>query len=104
MSEIQELRAEITAQRAEITALRTAISELRSLQIANSKEFLSVADVQALTGWERQTVYNKVYRHQISAYKPNGKGLFFRREDLNAYFLRNKVCSDTELAEMAKNR
>lgn len=97
MSEIQQLQAEIQS-------LKTEIQALKSLQIANSKEFLSVADVQILTGWERQTIYNKVYRHQISAYKPNGKGLFFRREDLNAYFLRNKVCSDVELAEMAQNR
>lgn len=97
MSEIQQMQEQIKALTAEIQALK-------SLQIANSKEFLSVEDVKVLTGWERQTIYNKVYTHQLSAYKPNGKALFFKKEDLNAYFLRHKVCSDAELAEMAQNR
>lgn len=83
-------------------ALRTAISELRSLQIANSKVFLSVADVSALLGIKPKTVYNAVNRHSLSAYKPEGKELYFDPEDVKKYAFRNKIRADYELTEMAK--
>lgn len=68
------------------------------------KPVYSVADVSALLGVKPKTIYNAVNRHALSAYKPEGKELYFDPEDVKKYAFRNKIRSDFEIAEMAQNR
>lgn len=80
----------------------TLENQLRRLEIlaaAAASDFLSVEMVAVMTGWSKKTIYNKVNRHALTAYKPDGKEIFFKKADLNRYILRNPILSEEDLKE-----
>ena len=46
-------------------------------------------------------IYKMTSKHEVPVYKPNGKILFIRRDDLNHWVNKNKVMSKDELEEFA---
>jgi len=46
-------------------------------------------------------LYNLVHRRKITAYKPGGKMLLFKIQDLEKYAFRNQKGSSLELSEQA---
>ena len=53
-------------------------------------------------GISRGSLYNLVYRGEITCYKPAGKLLYFCRKDLDAYIFRGKKTASFELNQEAE--
>lgn len=66
------------------------------------KPFWRVQDVALVTGWTRQTIYQKCSNGEIPYYKPDGKTLFFVPDEIRKYVLQNKTKSKEEIAEYIK--
>ncbi|MDR2095488.1 MAG: helix-turn-helix domain-containing protein [Treponema sp.] len=62
---------------------------------------LNVKEAAEFLGLKPSYVYNLVHFGRLTAYKPGGKILFFKREDLERYAFRNRKAADYELAERA---
>jgi excisionase family DNA binding protein len=62
---------------------------------------LNVQEAAAFLGFKPSYVYNLVHYGRLTAYKPGGKILFFRQEDLERFAFRNKKAADFELAQEA---
>jgi len=63
------------------------------------KEFLTVQEAADYLGLSSSLIYKMTSKHDISVYKPNGKTIFLRRDDINRWISRNKVMSQEELEE-----
>jgi excisionase family DNA binding protein len=63
---------------------------------------LTLKEAAVFLGLKPSYVYNLVHFGKLSAYKPGGKILFFKQEELERYAFRNKKVSDDELAEQAE--
>jgi excisionase family DNA binding protein len=64
----------------------------RPLNLKQAAEFL---------GFKPSYIYNLVHFGRLTAYKPSGKVLYFKQEDLERFAFRNKKTADFELAEKA---
>jgi excisionase family DNA binding protein len=64
---------------------------------------LNVQEAAAFLGLKPSYIYNLVHYGKLSAYKPGGKILFFKQEDLERFAFRNKRAADFELAEQAES-
>jgi excisionase family DNA binding protein len=62
---------------------------------------LNVQEAAAFLRLKPSYIYNLVHFGRLTAYKPGGKILFFKQEDLERFAFRNKKTADFELAEQA---
>lgn len=62
-----------------------------------AKEVLSFKEALALLGISASMLYKLTHQRAISFYKPNGKLIYFKREDLMNWMLSNKQPSNEEI-------
>ncbi len=60
------------------------------------KEMLTMAEAAAYTGLSVSYLYKLTHKKQIPYYKPNGKQIFFAREELIAWLKRNRQNTQAE--------
>jgi excisionase family DNA binding protein len=65
---------------------------------------LTTSQAAAYLGISKSTLYKLCSEHAIPYHKPGGKLNYFAVEDLDAYLLRNRVSSQSELSEEASCR
>ncbi len=65
------------------------------------KEYLTVQEAADFLGLSSSQIYKMTSKHEVPVYKPNGKTVFLRRDDLNRWMSRNKVLSEEEMEEYA---
>ena len=65
------------------------------------KEYLTVQEAADYIGLSSSLIYKMTSKHYIPVYKPNGKTVFLRRDDLNRWISRNQILSQEELEEYA---
>lgn len=64
---------------------------------------LDMDGASKLTGLSKSTLYHNTSTNEIPHYKPRGKKIYFKREELIAWLLRNKVVSANEEKTEAMN-
>ena len=62
---------------------------------------LTLQEAALFLGLKEKSLYGLVFHKKITAYKPGGKRLLFKLEDLEAYAYRNKKSADFELMDQA---
>lgn len=62
-----------------------------------AKEALSFKEALALLDVSASMLYKLTHQRVISFYKPNGKLIYFKREDLMNWMLSNKQSSNEEI-------
>ena len=68
----------------------------------NSKEVLTLKEVADYTGLSRSYLYKLTMSQQIPFYRPNGKCLYFNRQELEQWLQSNRVSTQAELAQNAQ--
>jgi excisionase family DNA binding protein len=64
---------------------------MKSQQVTEpAKELLSLSEAAAFLGITKSTLYKKTHRKEIPFYKPTGKLIYFLRQDLLNWALRNR--------------
>lgn len=66
-----------------------------------SKKVLTFEDVALLTGFSKSHLYKLTCYHQIPHYKPNGKNIYFDREEIEEWLKQNKVETDEAIDRRA---
>ncbi len=54
------------------------------------KNILNLKEAAEYTGFSKSHLYKLTHYRKIDHYKPNGKNIFFKKEDLEAYLLNGK--------------
>lgn len=74
-----------------------AIKELKQVTLLGVKEVLDVNDLAALTGLSQARIHRLTSKRLIPYYKPNGGKLFFKKSEINAWLLRNRQDSVSDI-------
>ncbi len=81
------------------------ISKLAAIErntLLAAKNVLTPDDVVQLTGMSKSCLYKLTSTRQIPHYKPNGKMVYFNREELEKWLQSNRVATDEELEREAE--
>jgi len=77
--------------------IQSRIKDLNFVQ----KEVLSFNEACVYLNVSNSWLYKLTHLKKIPHYKPNGKMIYFKRDDLNAWLLKNRVSSEEELEQKA---
>lgn len=69
---------------------------------AITKNVLTLEEALEYTGYSRSYLYKLTAARKIPYYKPNGKRLFFNREELERWLQQNRIATESELNEKAQ--
>lgn len=75
--------------------LERQIGRVQIYSLLSAKTMLDVNDVHLLTGLSKAHIYRLTCDRAIPYYKPNGKQIYFKREDVDAWLQQNRVESET---------
>lgn len=79
------------------------IEKLLESQSINSKIIYSIEEVAEYIGVSKGYVYKMTSRGLIPYYKPNGKTLYFKKEEIDDWLLRNRQSTNAEIETEAIN-
>ena len=79
----------------------TQLADIRKLSLLAAKNVLDIDDVVALTGLSKSYIYKLTCRKEIPYYKPNGKLIYFDRQDVEGWMKQNRVISTVEAEQKA---
>jgi excisionase family DNA binding protein len=79
-------------------AIEKAIADLA---IA-TKEILTMDETSAFTGIAKNTLYGFTSTQKIPHYKPNGKNCYFKRSEIEAWMLQNRIATHEEIEQKAQ--
>ena len=78
------------------------LSKIESLyRLQPTKEIFNFAEACTFLSYSKSYLYKLTYSRQIPHYKPNRKMLYFKKSDLEAWLLRNRVKTADEIAQEA---
>jgi len=87
-------------------ALHHEIIDLKSILnkvFSATKETLDFNETVSYINTSKSYLYKLTSQGLIPHYKPNGKKIYFKRSELDAWVLKNKVFSADELAAQVDN-
>lgn len=85
----------------QVAELQGRILSLEHL-LHQGKDVLTLEEAAKFMGIARSSLYKMTHEQTIPFYKPNGKMIFFEKSDLLAWVRKNRVSSETEIAEEAE--
>ncbi|MCO7722402.1 helix-turn-helix domain-containing protein [Myroides odoratimimus] len=92
---------EFSAFKNQIIHQQRELKEAIVLNLIQQKEMLNVQELSDYIGMSTSSIYKLVYNNIIPFYKPNGKILYFDREEINAWLRQNKSQSISQLEQQA---
>lgn len=75
---------------------------LRS-QALNNKISLNIDEVALYTGFSKLYLYKLTSKKAIPYYSPNGKKIFFKKDEIDAWLLDNRHATKNELEQEGLN-
>ncbi len=72
--------------------------------ILSSKNSLTAEEAAAYLGLKVSYLYKLTSTQEIPHYKPRGKMLYFKRDELDAWSLQNRIKTTDEIDKEAANR
>ncbi len=83
--------------------IKNQLERIERNTLLASKNVLTFEDVVLLTGYSRSYLYKLTSSGAIPHYKPNGKMIFFDKQEIEDWLKQNRVASTDEIDEMADN-
>lgn len=82
-------------------SIAAQLEEQRNLVAAGCKDVLNIAECALYTGFAQSTIYKLTSENRIPFYKPNGGRIYFKKTELNAWLLRERQMTVTEINRKA---
>lgn len=80
------------------------LSKLEAIErnsLLAAKNVLNIDDVAVLTGLSKSHIYKLTCSRQIPFYRPNGKQVYFDRQELEGWLKQNRVTTTMEAEQHA---
>lgn len=84
---------------------RTIEQRLDSIEryaMLGSKNILTVDEAATMLDMKTANIYTLTSQHKIPFYKPNGKKIYFLKDELEKWVLSNRVSTDEEISQKAR--
>lgn len=85
----------------EIERIEARLDRIEKHTLLSAKKVLTVDDVALLAGLTKRTVYRMTNANRLPYYRPNGKEIYFDREEVERWLLSNRHSTDEELRAAA---
>ena len=85
----------------EFQELTSKIDRLEKIALLGAKNVLTIDDVALITGFTKGHIYRLTSGQKIPHYKPNGRTLYFKKEEIEDWMLQNKIRTNTEIESAA---
>lgn len=79
------------------------LAEIKAFSLLAAKNVLTLDDVALLTGLSKSHLYKLTSSKEIPHYRPNGKFLYFSKDEIEKWMLRGRVASNQEIEQQAVN-
>lgn len=77
------------------------LADIRNFSLLAAKNVLTMDDVVTLTGLSKAYLYKLTCNREIPYYKPNGKVIYFDRQEVEEWMKQNRVISVVEAEQQA---
>jgi len=77
------------------------IKEVLNKILEQIKPVLAFEEACKYCGISPSSMYKHTSANRIAYYKPEGKLIYFKREDLDEWMLRNRQSTESEMADLA---
>lgn len=77
------------------------LAEIRNFSLLAAKNVLDIDDVVLLTGLSKGYIYKLTCKKEIPYYKPNGKLIYFDRQEVEGWMKQNRVNSVADAEQQA---
>lgn len=77
----------------------TRIEQLLINEQVQNKEILSLKEVSIYLGQSKSSIYKLTSKREIPFYVPNGKMIYFKKQELDDWVFNGKVESSDEIEE-----
>lgn len=94
---------DVILQLKKINVLLTEIRESQSKSYLEAKSVWTVAEFAAYSGYTVESVYQLTSQGKIPHHKPNGKFVFFDKQEVLAWLLRNPVPVEDDVVDNLLN-
>lgn len=94
---------EFSAFKNQIIHQQRELKEAIGFNLIQQKEMINVQELSDYIGMSTSSIYKLVYNNVIPFYKPNGKILYFDREEINTWLRQNKSQSASQIEQQALN-
>ena len=83
--------------------LKELVVKLDNIQalLLTQKKVLNLAEVLLLTGLSKSYVYKLTSTGGIPCYKPQGKQIYFKKDEVESWLLQNRKATNKELDALA---
>ncbi|WP_121965610.1 AlpA family transcriptional regulator [Myroides sp. N17-2] len=92
---------EFSAFKNQIIHQQRELKEAIGFNLIQQKEMINVQELSDYIGMSTSSIYKLVYNNVIPFYKPNGKILYFDREEINTWLRQNKSQSISQIEQQA---
>lgn len=76
------------------------LADIKLFSLLAAKNVLDINDLVILTGLSKNYIYKLTCRNEIPYYKPNGKLIYFDRQEIENWMKQNKVTSTVEAEQV----
>ena len=83
------------------STLRNELKEIKQLLLLNNKTVLTPDEVSLMYGLSKDYLYHLTSERVIPFHKPNGKKIFFHKDEVEAWLLKNPQDTDAEIRQRA---
>lgn len=70
-------------------------------KMLSQKKILNMDELSDYTGWKKSHIYRMTSKREIPFYKPMGGSIFFNREEIDEWLLRNRNATAEEISSKA---
>mgnify|MGYP006179724673 FL=1 len=83
--------------------LKELVVKLENIEalLLTQKNVLNVSEVLLLTGLSKSYMYKLTSTGGIPCYKPQGKQIFFKKDEIESWLLQNRKATNKELDALA---
>ncbi len=85
-----------------LSAILVSIEQL-PIKISRPKPVMDLEEFCQYTGISKRYVYRLTSENRVPHYKPNGKKIFFKRDEVDNWLTQGRVSSYEEIEEQASN-
>ena len=83
--------------------LEDKIDNIERYLMISAKNILTADEAATMLDMKVSMIYSLTSKHKIPFYKPNGKKIFFKKDELEQWVLSSRVSTDEELQQEAAN-
>ena len=78
--------------------------EIRENLLRDAKQVLTLEEAALFMGISKSSLYKMTHRHELPFFRPNGKLIYFEKDELLKWMRQNRSMSEAETKEAAAQK